>query len=81
MNRAWQLAEHWQADRSAGKQADWQAGGQMSRQVLLMLISVQRLSSLTQRGDRKRRAGQPRGRAAGRRRQRRGGGEGTVPVE
>lgn len=23
MNRAWQLAEHWQADRRAGEQADW----------------------------------------------------------
>lgn len=40
MNRAWQLAEHRQAYRRADEQADWQAGGQMSRQVLLMLITV-----------------------------------------
>lgn len=33
-----------QARKRDGEQADWQAGGQMSRQVLLTLITVQRLS-------------------------------------
>lgn len=33
-----------QKHRRAGKQADWQAGGQMSMQVLLMLIAVQSFS-------------------------------------
>lgn len=38
------MAEHWQARGQVDEQADWQAGGQMSSQVLLMLMTVQRLS-------------------------------------
>lgn len=64
MNRAWQLAAHWQADRRAGGLASWQ----MSRQVLLMLITVLRISESwcntgTESGAR---SGQPRGWVAGR---------------